>query len=94
MVQWRFLRSGTPAHHFTISPLHLMEYLNFKLIAASVIYSLLGIMILVISFIVIEKLTPQMLWKEIIEEHNTALAIVAGAFIIAVAMIISSAIHG
>ncbi|MCA8831126.1 DUF350 domain-containing protein [Hymenobacter pini] len=71
-----------------------MEYLNFKLIAASVIYSVLGITILVISFVVIEKLTPRTLWKEIIEEHNTALAIMAAAFMLAVALIISSAIHG
>ncbi|QIX62711.1 DUF350 domain-containing protein [Hymenobacter lutimineralis] len=71
-----------------------MEYLNFKLIAASIIYSVLGIVILVVSFIIIEKLTPRMLWKEIVEEHNTALAIVAAAFMIAVALIISSAIHG
>ncbi|GAB2777688.1 uncharacterized membrane protein YjfL (UPF0719 family) [Hymenobacter luteus] len=71
-----------------------MEYLNFKLIAASVIYSVIGITILVISFVIFEKLTPRTLWREIMEEHNTALAIVAAAFMIAVALIISSAIHG
>ncbi|AII50874.1 MULTISPECIES: DUF350 domain-containing protein [Hymenobacter] len=71
-----------------------MEYLNFKLIIASVIYSVLGILILVLSFVVIEKLSPRMLWKEIVEEHNTALAILGAAFMIAVALIISSAIHG
>ncbi|MBX0290604.1 DUF350 domain-containing protein [Hymenobacter sp. HSC-4F20] len=71
-----------------------MEYLNFKLIAASVIYSVIGIAILVISFIIFEKMTPRTLWREIMEEHNTALAIVAGAFMLAVALIISSAIHG
>ena len=71
-----------------------MEYLNFKLIAASVIYSVLGIVILVISFFLMEKLTPGTLRREIMEEHNTALAIMAAAFMIAVALIISSAIHG
>ncbi|RPD45296.1 MULTISPECIES: DUF350 domain-containing protein [Hymenobacter] len=71
-----------------------MEYLNFKLIAASVIYSVIGIAILVISFVIFEKMTPRTLWREIMEEHNTALAIVAAAFMIAVALIISSAIHG
>lgn len=71
-----------------------MEYLNFKLIAASVIYSVLGIVILVISFFLLEKLTPGTLRREIMEEHNTALAIMAAAFMIAVALIISSAIHG
>ena len=71
-----------------------MEYLNVKLIVASIVYSVLGILILVLSFFIFDKLTPKTLWKEIIDEHNTALAIVAGAFMLAVALIISSAIHG
>lgn len=65
-----------------------------KLITASVVYSVLGILILVISFVLVEKLTPRTLWREIIEEHNNALAIVAGAFMLSVAIIISAAIHG
>ncbi|WP_324671183.1 DUF350 domain-containing protein [Hymenobacter sp. GOD-10R] len=71
-----------------------MEYLNFKLITASVVYSVLGILILVVSFVIVEKMTPRTLWREIIDEHNTALAIVAGAFMLSVAIIISAAIHG
>ena len=71
-----------------------MEYLNVKLIVASIVYSVLGILILILSFLIFDKLTPKTLWKEIIDEHNTALAIVAGAFMLAVALIISSAIHG
>lgn len=71
-----------------------MEYLNFKLITASVVYSLIGIVILFISFFVFEKLTPKTLWREIMDEHNTALAIIAAAFMISVALIISAAIHG
>lgn len=71
-----------------------MEYLNFKLITASIVYSVLGILILVISFVIIDKLTPKTLWKEIVDEHNTALAIMAAAFMLSVALIISSAIHG
>lgn len=71
-----------------------MEYLNFKLIAASVIYSVLGILILVISFVLFEKFTPGTLRKEIMEEHNNAFALVSAAFMIAVALIISAAIHG
>lgn len=71
-----------------------MEYLNFKLVISSVLYSVLGIIILMLSFFVIDKLTPGTLWKEIIEEHNVALAIMGAAFMIAVALIISSAIHG
>ncbi len=70
------------------------EYLNIKYIAASVVYSLLGILILVIAFVVIEKLAPENLWKKIVDEQNVALAIMAAGFMLAVAIIISSAIHG
>jgi uncharacterized membrane protein YjfL (UPF0719 family) len=59
-----------------------------------VIYSLIGIFILVISFVILEKVTPENIYKEIVQKGNVALAIIAASFIIAVAIIISSAIHG
>lgn len=71
-----------------------MEYLNMKYVVASLVYSFLGIFILLVCFVIIEKITPENLWKEIIEKKNIALAILAAAFMIAVAIIISSAIHG
>lgn len=71
-----------------------MDLINAKYLVGSLVYSLLGIIILVVSFVVIERISPQQLWKEIIEKQNTALAIVAAAFMIAIALIISSAIHG
>jgi putative membrane protein len=70
------------------------EYINLKYVIASVVYSVIGILILVVSFYIIEKITPENIYKEILEKHNQALAIVAAAFMIAVAIIISSAIHG
>ncbi|WP_242689202.1 DUF350 domain-containing protein [Pedobacter sp. SYSU D00535] len=72
----------------------LQELINYKYIVASIVYSGLGILILLIAFWIIEKITPENLWKEIIDKHNIALAIVCAAFMIAVAIIISSAIHG
>jgi putative membrane protein len=72
----------------------LHELINFKYIIASVLYSVIGIVILVVAFWIIEKITPENLYKEILEKHNIALAIVCAAFMIAVAIIISSAIHG
>lgn len=68
--------------------------INSKYLVASVVYSLVGIAILVVSFVIIEKLAPEHLWKELVEKKNTALAIVAAGFMLAVAIIISSAIHG
>ena len=71
-----------------------MEYLNLKALTASVLYSLLGIVILVLSFYVFNKLTPGTLRREILEDHNLALAVMAAAFMLAVAFIIGAAIHG
>ncbi|KIA93347.1 hypothetical protein OC25_12985 [Pedobacter kyungheensis] len=71
----------------------LNELINIKYIIASLVYSILGIFVLFIAFWIIEKITPENLWKEILEKQNLALAIVFAAFIIAIAIIISSAIH-
>jgi uncharacterized membrane protein YjfL (UPF0719 family) len=59
----------------------------------AVVYSLLGILIFVLAFIVLDKMTPYSLWKEICEEHNTALAILVGAMSIGISIIIASAVH-
>ncbi|HEX8659278.1 MAG TPA: DUF350 domain-containing protein [Hymenobacter sp.] len=71
-----------------------MEYLNPKAFTASIVYSLLGIILLVLCFYVFNKLTPGTLRKEILEDHNNALAILGAAFMISIALIISAAIHG
>ena len=71
-----------------------MEYLNPKALTASIVYSVLGIAILLLSYYLFNRLTPGTLRREIVEEHNTALAIIAAAFMLAVAVIISAAIHG
>ncbi|HEY0096712.1 MAG TPA: DUF350 domain-containing protein [Archangium sp.] len=63
-------------------------------IIAVIIYSLLGIVILGVSLVVVDRLTPGTLWKELIEEHNTALAILMGAVVLAFSIVISAAIVG
>ncbi|WP_177761431.1 DUF350 domain-containing protein [Flavobacterium sp. I3-2] len=60
----------------------------------SVVYSLVGIVILLIAYLIVEKLTPENSWKEIVENKNIALAIVFAAFIIGISLIISAALHG
>jgi putative membrane protein len=66
---------------------------DWNTVLASLIYAGLGILILIISFVIIEKLAPQNLWKEVSQNKNTALAMMASAYILAVAIIIASAIH-
>lgn len=67
---------------------------NIKAIINALVFSAIGIVGLAISFVVFDKITPGNLWKEIVEEHNIALAIAAGAMTIALAQIIAAAIHG
>ena len=49
---------------------------------------------LVICYFIIEKITPEKSWKEIVENKNTALAIVIASFILGISFIIGMAIHG
>ena len=65
-----------------------------KAIVASIVYSLIGIVMFAISFLVIKLVTPFSLRKEIEEDQNTALAIIIGAMIIGIAIIIAAAING
>ena len=59
----------------------------------AVVYAVLGMAIFAVSFIVIDKLTPYHLWKEIVEDKNVALAIVVGAMSIGMCIIIAASVH-
>jgi putative membrane protein len=59
----------------------------------ALIYSVLGIVIFVISFVIIDRLTPYHLWREIVEDKNVALAILIGAMSIGMCIIIAAAVH-
>ena len=59
----------------------------------AVVYAAIGIVIFALAFLVIDKLTPYNLWKEIVQEHNTALAILLGAMSLGICVIIASAVH-
>jgi putative membrane protein len=72
----------------------MQQGINMFYVLNAVIFSMLGLAILVIAFFVFDKLTPGDLWKEICEKHNIALAIVVGSMTMAIAQIIASAIHG
>ena len=58
------------------------------------LFAAAGIGIFALAFWLLDKATPHDLWKEIIEKQNVALAIISGSMMIAVAMIVSAAIHG
>lgn len=66
---------------------HLGSLLN------AIVYAILGVVILVISFLAWDKITPYNLWKEIVEEQNVALAIFAGMMALGIAVIVAAAVH-
>jgi uncharacterized membrane protein YjfL (UPF0719 family) len=60
----------------------------------ALLYSVLGILIFVVAFVILDKLTPYALWKEIVEDRNVALAILLGAMSLGMCIIIAAAVHG
>ncbi|MBC7955572.1 MAG: DUF350 domain-containing protein [Cytophagales bacterium] len=70
-----------------------IEWLKPAAFFGSILYALIGVLVLWFSFVLIDKLTPYDLWAEIIEKKNVALAIVVGAMCIALGLIVSAAIH-
>lgn len=71
-----------------------MDIINMSYLFNSLLYSLIGVAVFWLSFLVIDRLTPYDLWKELIEEKNVSLAIVVGAMCLGIALIVASAIHG
>lgn len=69
------------------------DFFDPKILFNSLVYSLLGVAVFWVSFVVIDKLTPYDLWGEIVEKKNMALAIVVGAMCLGIAVIVAAAIH-
>lgn len=59
----------------------------------ALIYAVLGILIFVAAFVIVDRMTPYHLWKEIVHEHNIALAVLIGAMSIGMCIIIAAAVH-
>jgi len=70
------------------------DWLRPDLIGGTILYAVIGVVVLWVAFLLIDKLTPYHLWQQLVEEKNVALAIVVGAMFIALGMIIAAAIHG
>jgi putative membrane protein len=63
-------------------------------IVLTVVYSALGIAMACVAFRVIDWITPGDLGRELAEEKNLALAVLTGAFVVGVCIIIAAAMLG
>ena len=60
----------------------------------TVIFVAIGLAVFAVAFLLVVLVSPFSVKKEIEEDQNTALAIIIGALIIGIAMIIAAAIQG
>jgi len=63
-------------------------------LTTTVIFVAIGLVVFAIAFLIVVFVAPFSVKKEIEEDQNTSLAIIIGAVIIGIAMIISAAIQG
>jgi putative membrane protein len=70
-----------------------MNFIPVSNVVNALVFAFIGILIFTVAFIVLDKMTPYHLWKEIVQEHNQALAILVGALSIGICIIIAAAVH-
>lgn len=70
-----------------------IEWFRPAALVGSIVYALIGVVIFWLCFLLIDKLTPQDLWLEIIEKQNRAVALVVAAMCLGVSIIVAAAIH-
>ncbi len=72
----------------------MISDLNLAPMLATIVYSFIGIVVFLVAYWVLDKLTPFSIKKEIEEDQNTALGIIIGSCFIALSIIIAAAIVG
>ena len=65
-----------------------------SVLLSTVVFTLFGLIVFGIAYVIIVKATPFSIRKELEEDHNTAIAIVIGSVILGIALIIAAAIQG
>ena len=71
-----------------------LEWLKPGAFFGSILYALIGVLVFWLCFLVIDKLTPYDLWKELVEKQNVAVAIVVGAMALGISIIVAAAVVG
>ena len=71
-----------------------LEWLKPGAFFGSILYAFIGIVVFWLSFVIIDKLTPYDLWKELVEKQNMALAVVVGAMALGLSIIVAAAVVG
>jgi len=81
------------AHARSLGMVVKMEELA-PVVVTTAIFTAFGLLVFGIAYMIIVKATPFSIRKEIEEDQNVALAVVIGAVIIGIALIVAAAIQG
>ncbi len=69
------------------------EMIKPAVVLSSLVFALMGVVVFWLCFIIIDKITPYDLWREIVEKQNMALALVVAAMSLGICLIVAAAIH-
>ncbi|MEJ8845292.1 DUF350 domain-containing protein [Variovorax rhizosphaerae] len=69
------------------------EWLKAGVILGSLVYAVIGVAVFWLAFMIIDKITPYDLWREIVEKQNMALGLVVAAMSLGICVIVAAAIH-
>jgi uncharacterized membrane protein YjfL (UPF0719 family) len=69
------------------------DWLRPEAFLGSILYAVIGVVVFWVCFIIVDKITPYDLWREIVEKQNKALGIVVAAMCLGISLIVAAAIH-
>ncbi len=67
---------------------------GLSILATTMVYAIVGIVVFIIVFWLVDRITPFNINKEIEEDQNIAVAIVVAGFLIGIAIIMAASIAG
>ena len=73
--------------------MELMGAIDGGEVIATIFYAFLGLVLMIVSYIIIDMLTPFSLHEELSGKANTAVAIVMGSVMISLAILIANVIN-
>ena len=68
--------------------------LDLEHILAVLVYSVMGILVMVLAFVIIDWVHPRDIWGEIADKQNTAMAIMFGCMRVGIAIIVAASVVG
>lgn len=68
--------------------------LDLEHVLAVLVYSVMGIIIMVLAFVIIDWIHPRDIWGEIADKQNTAMAIMFGCMMVGIAIIVAASVVG